>query len=126
MGKSGSIIIRAESRPASQRLDHPHDIIFNESHFSIVTNEIRTPRELHGEIQEDIDSSQFYISDQLCIVADYEIHLLTKYHQKSHASTRLSPKMWYHPRSSTSTHFSITKLNTNYLHPCLMFLDVSF
>jgi len=56
-------------------LDHPHDVIFNESHCSIVTNEIRTSPELHGEMQENIDSSKFYISDQLCIVADHEIPL---------------------------------------------------
>ena len=61
--------------PAGQRFEHPQDVIFNESPCSIITNETRTSPELHGETQKNTGSSQFYVSDQLCIVADHEIPL---------------------------------------------------
>jgi len=35
--------------------------IFNTSHCSIITNDIRTSPELHGEMQENIDNTKFYI-----------------------------------------------------------------
>jgi len=47
--------------------------IFNASHCSIITNDIRTSPELHGEMQQNIDNTKFYIPDQPSIVADHEI-----------------------------------------------------
>jgi len=47
--------------------------IFNASHCSIITNDIRTSPELHGGMQENIDNTKFYIPDQTSIVVDHEI-----------------------------------------------------
>ena len=50
--------------------------ILSASCCSITTNKFRTFLELHGEIQETIDTTQFYIPDQLSIVADHKIPLI--------------------------------------------------
>jgi hypothetical protein len=52
--------------------------IFNTSHCSIITNDIRTSPELHGEMQENIDNTKFYIPDQPSIVADHEIPFISE------------------------------------------------
>jgi len=52
--------------------------IFNASHCSIITKDIRTSPELHGEMQENIDNTKFYITGQPSIVADHEFPFISE------------------------------------------------
>ena len=45
--------------------------IFNASPCCIITNDIRTSPELHGEMQENIDNTKFYVPDQPSIFANH-------------------------------------------------------
>jgi len=56
--------------------------IFNASYCSIITNDIWTSPELHGDMQEDIDNTKFYIPDQPSIVADHEIPFIRETSQE--------------------------------------------
>ena len=50
--------------------------IFNATRCSITAEEIRTLPELHGEMQENINTANLYVPDQLSIVANHEIPLI--------------------------------------------------
>jgi len=50
--------------------------IFKATRCSVITEEIRMLPELHGEIQENIDHANFYVPDQLSIVANHEVPLI--------------------------------------------------
>jgi len=52
--------------------------IFNASHCSIITDDIRISPELHGQMQEKIDNTKFNIPDQPSIVADHEIPFISE------------------------------------------------
>ena len=56
--------------------------IKNAAKCLITANEFQTLPEIRWEIQSTIVNTHFYVPDQIQIVADHEIPLINKYHQK--------------------------------------------